>query len=81
MWIIKPGADIQPRILDVVAFRFKCCGRYYAGAECQRCTGGSQDRALGAVEIDVKAVFCGICRNKFTLEEETAKVGRRVIGT
>jgi uncharacterized CHY-type Zn-finger protein len=58
--------------LDVVAFRFKCCGRYYACARCHDALAGHEIVIWERRDFETQAVLCGVCRSEFTIEEYLA---------
>lgn len=47
--------------LDVVAFRFKCCGDWYPCAACHDEAVDHEAEQWSADERDRKAVLCGVC--------------------
>ena len=53
--------------LDIVAIRFKCCGRYFP---CHRCHAESVDHPTERWpqdELDQHAVLCGGCHRELTI--------------
>ncbi|MGN5883479.1 MULTISPECIES: CHY zinc finger protein [Staphylococcus] len=57
--------------LDVVAIKFKCCGKYYA---CIHCHNESEDHApipWSKEEYDTHAILCGVCGHELTIAEYT----------
>lgn len=56
--------------LDVIAFRYKCCGRFYACARCHDLLAGHPIDAWDKrEEYERKGVLCGVCRAEFTFKE------------
>lgn len=56
--------------LDVVAIRFKCCGRFYP---CYKCHDDGEthapERWPAALLPSEKVVLCGVCKAQLTFEE------------
>ncbi len=53
--------------LDIIAIKFKCCGRWFPCYEChQRCAGHSVE-TWPDVEWNEAAILCGACGHKQTI--------------
>ena len=55
--------------LDVVAIKFKCCGRYYP---CYKCHMEAEDHSIQrwqANELDNLAILCGVCKTELPINE------------
>jgi uncharacterized CHY-type Zn-finger protein len=55
--------------LDVIAFRYKCCGRFYACGRCHDLLAGHEIDTWDKTEYETKGVLCGVCRAEFTIKE------------
>lgn len=58
--------------LDIIAVRFKCCGRYYA---CFQCHAEFEDHAPARwpeSEFDETAIACGACAAEFAIRDYLA---------
>ncbi|MCS7299097.1 MAG: CHY zinc finger protein [Spirochaetia bacterium] len=54
---------------DIVAIKFKCCGKYYA---CYKCHNELEDHKIipwDESEFSTKAVLCGICGFEMSIYE------------
>jgi uncharacterized CHY-type Zn-finger protein len=58
--------------LDVVAFRYKCCGLYYACVRCHEILAGHEIVIWDKTDYETLGVLCGICRTEFTIGEYLA---------
>jgi uncharacterized CHY-type Zn-finger protein len=58
--------------LDVVAFRYKCCGLYYACVKCHEVLAGHEIVIWDEMDDETLGVLCGICRTEFTIGEYLA---------
>ncbi len=52
---------------DIVAIRMKCCGEYYACADCHAALADHPAEVWPAAERDVPAVRCGGCGAELTI--------------
>ncbi len=74
------GVDIGPETrckhwhgeTDIIALRFKCCGRWYPCFDCHREIAGHPAEVWPKVEYDEIAVLCGGCGGKLTVSEYLA---------
>ncbi len=48
--------------LDIIAIKFKCCGRYYPCHLCHQETEAHTAQQWSAHEQDTKAILCGSCK-------------------
>ena len=55
--------------LDIVALRFKCCGRWYSCFECHKDLADHPATVWTSEERNEMAVLCGSCGHKLTIEE------------
>jgi uncharacterized CHY-type Zn-finger protein len=62
--------------LDVVAFRYKCCGLYYACVKCHEVLAGHEIVIWDKTDYETLGVLCGICRTEFTIGEYLASDDR-----
>lgn len=56
-------------VLDVIAIKFKCCGKYYPCYQCHEETAGHAAITWKKNEWNTKAIFCGICKKELTIEQ------------
>ena len=54
---------------DVIALRFKCCGRWYPCFECHAACADHPATIWAAEEFDARAVLCGACGHLLTVAE------------
>ena len=54
--------------VDVVAFRFACCGTYYPCFECHAETTDHDPIPWPRDRFDDPAVLCGVCRTRLTVD-------------
>lgn len=55
--------------VDVIAIKFKCCGKYYP---CYRCHEETADHAAAVWnrnEWHEKAILCGVCKTELAINE------------
>ncbi len=55
--------------LDIVAIKFKCCGKYYPCHACHEETAGHAAEIWPEADWDEKAVLCGVCGAEMTINE------------
>jgi len=55
--------------LDIVAIKFKCCGRWYPCYECHAAIADHDARVWPVGEFDERAILCGACGNQLTIGE------------
>ena len=55
--------------LDIVAIKFKCCGRWYPCYECHESVAGHEPRIWPTGERGEKAVLCGKCGYQLSINE------------
>lgn len=55
--------------LDVIAIKFKCCGRYYACFHCHAELEDHEPVRWAASELGEPAVICGACAAEFAIRE------------
>ncbi len=53
--------------LDIIAIKFKCCGRYYPCHLCHQETESHAARQWPADEQDAQAILCGACKTELTI--------------
>jgi uncharacterized CHY-type Zn-finger protein len=70
-------ADAQTRCahyrspVDIIAVKFKCCGRYYSCIRCHAELAGHATQRWTAAEGEEPAVLCGACGAELTIREYT----------
>lgn len=55
--------------IDVIAIKFKCCGRYFPCYECHAELTNHQPEVWAKEEYETKAVLCGVCGYQLTINE------------
>jgi len=55
--------------LDIIAIKFKCCGRWYPCFECHAELAGHEPAVWPNEEFDEKAILCGACGHQLTINE------------
>ena len=71
------GVDIDPQTrcahyhssLDIIAIKFKCCGRWFPCYECHAETTDHPALVWPVDERDMKAILCGNCGHQLTIAE------------
>jgi len=58
--------------LDIVAIKFKCCGRWYSCIECHTALADHAEAVWPAGGFGERAVFCGACGYQLTINEYLA---------
>ena len=74
------GVDVDPETrcahwhspLDIVAIRFKCCGRWHPCFECHEETAGHEATVWPAAEFGERAILCGSCGRRLSVHEYLA---------
>jgi uncharacterized CHY-type Zn-finger protein len=59
--------------LDVAAFRYKCCGLYYACVKCHEVLAEHEIVLWDKTDYETLGVLCGICRTEFTIGESISQ--------
>jgi len=54
---------------DIIAIKFKCCGKYYPCYDCHAETAGHTAQTWNKEEWDIKAILCGNCKTELTINE------------
>lgn len=54
---------------DVIAIKFRCCGKYYACHDCHEALESHEARTWPAEEFGEKAVLCGVCRAELSISD------------
>ena len=73
--ILGVGIDEQTRCahynseLDIIAIKFKCCGRWYPCFECHTAIAEHEPAVWPVNQFDEKAILCGACGNQLTINE------------
>ena len=52
---------------DVIAIRFRCCGRYYACFECHAELETHRAERWSTDELETPGVLCGVCGTELTI--------------
>jgi len=55
--------------LDIIALRFKCCGRWYSCFDCHQAVADHVAEVWPRSERDQTAVFCGECGSQLSINE------------
>ena len=58
--------------LDIIAIRFKCCGRWYPCFDCHRETAGHETAVWPESEFGERAILCGSCGEQLSIDEYRA---------
>ena len=67
------GLDAQTRCvhwrspLDVIAIKFRCCGRYYACYDCHEALESHESQVWTRDRFGEPAVLCGVCSTELTI--------------
>lgn len=54
--------------LDVVAFRFRCCGGWFPCRACHDEAVDHETQTWGPGDVDTHAVLCGACESTMTID-------------
>jgi uncharacterized CHY-type Zn-finger protein len=71
--VYGPVTDGQTRCVhyhsdkDVVALKFRCCGRYFPCFQCHADIESHAPERWPQSDWDTKAVLCGVCRKEMTI--------------
>jgi uncharacterized CHY-type Zn-finger protein len=57
---------------DIIAIKFKCCGRYFPCYECHAALETHQPEVWAEGEFDAPAILCGECGHQLTIDEYLA---------
>lgn len=71
------GADIDAQTrcrhwhspIDVIAIKFKCCGKYYSCFDCHAEFEIHQPQVWAVSEFETRAVLCGVCGYQLKIDE------------
>ena len=55
--------------LDIIALRFKCCGRWYSCFDCHQAVADHAAEVWLRSERDANAVLCGGCGSQLSINE------------
>jgi uncharacterized CHY-type Zn-finger protein len=58
--------------LDIIAIKFKCCGRWYPCFDCHAEVAGHQPSVWPREEFAEKAILCGACGHQLSINEYLA---------
>ncbi|WP_200416588.1 CHY zinc finger protein [Virgibacillus salexigens] len=53
---------------DIIAIKFKCCGKYYPCYQCHQAE-GHKISVWKKEEFDHKVILCGVCKTEFTIRQ------------
>ncbi|GAJ98965.1 CHY zinc finger protein [Geomicrobium sp. JCM 19055] len=56
-------------IKDIVAIKFKCCGKYYPCYQCHDACESHDRKTWEPEEFDQRAILCGVCKKEHTIHE------------
>jgi uncharacterized CHY-type Zn-finger protein len=54
---------------DIIAIKFRCCGKWFACYECHRALAGHDAEVWSRKEFDELAILCGCCGHLLTIRE------------
>lgn len=63
-------------VLDILAIKFYCCGRYYPCRECHDECAGHQASVWPSSRFSEKAILCGACGKEHTIEAYLSNPGQ-----
>ena len=72
------GVDAETRCahwhseLDIIAIKFKCCGRWYPCFDCHAEVADHEPRVWPRDEFGEKAILCGACGHQLSIDEYLA---------
>lgn len=55
--------------LDIIAIKFKCCGRWYPCFDCHAAIADHKHVVWPRAEFAEKAILCGACGHKLSVDE------------
>ena len=55
--------------VDIIAIKFKCCGKYYPCYQCHQETADHEARRWDKSDWDTKAILCGLCKTEIRIRE------------
>ena len=55
--------------LDIIAIKFKCCGKYYPCFSCHEEEADHKPEVWPKAEFNTQAILCGICGTELTISE------------
>ena len=55
--------------LDIVAIKFKCCGRWHPCFDCHAETADHEAAVWPPEEFGEEAILCGVCGRRLTIDE------------
>jgi len=55
--------------LDIIAIKFKCCGRWYPCFECHSAVAGHEPEVWPKDEFHTEAILCGGCGHQLAMAE------------
>jgi uncharacterized CHY-type Zn-finger protein len=58
--------------LDIIAIKFKCCGKYYPCFSCHEEEADHSHQIWSKKEFGEKAILCGVCGNELSIENYMA---------
>ena len=59
-------------MLDIIALKFKCCGRWYPCFDCHTAIADHQPLVWPRDEFDENAILCGSCGEQISIEDYLA---------
>lgn len=71
------GIDVDPQTrcehwngeTDIIAIKFKCCGRWYPCIDCHETVAGHEHQVWQNSEFTAKAILCGVCGHQLSITE------------
>ncbi len=55
--------------LDVIAIKFRCCGRWYPCFDCHKAVADHEPSVLPSTDFDEKAILCGVWGHQLSVRE------------
>ncbi|MBZ9629157.1 hypothetical protein LB465_00085 [Salegentibacter sp. LM13S] len=55
--------------LDVIAIKFKCCGKYYPCFSCHEEAADHEHEVWPKTEFTEKAILCGVCGHELSIQD------------
>jgi uncharacterized CHY-type Zn-finger protein len=55
--------------LDVIAIKFKCCGRWFPCFQCHQTQAGHTAEMWPSAFLNEEAILCGVCGEKQTIRD------------
>lgn len=74
------GIDVDPQTgcghwhgkTDIIAIKFKCCGRWYPCFDCHEAVAGHKLQVWPRNEFSANAILCGLCGHQLSVTDYLA---------